>query len=265
MIDDRQQEQAALYAAGALSETEQQEFLREMDGSAELKDFVLDLSSAVDAIAGAVPARKPPAELRARILERVGGGREVVPLPAAKAASFNWWPWALAACLAMVCVILLSQEGQLRKTIGGQAARIDELNQLAQSLQSATNDLERSVAALRETNRLANLRIAMLNSLVAKLPKAAAVSLWDEGRQEGVFVGENLKPLPSNQDYQLWVLDNGKTPVDAGVFHVDDQGRVHIPFKTRLRIKVAGRFAVTEEIRGGSPSPTLKNMVLASN
>ena len=105
--------------------------------------------------------------------------------------------------------------------------------------------------ALQETNRLANLRIAMLDSLLADAPKAIAVSLWDNAKQEGVFVAQNLKPLPADRDYQLWVLDNGTTPVDAGVFHVDDHGGVRVEFKAKLPINVAGRFAVTEEAKGG--------------
>ena len=67
---------------------------------------------------------------------------------------------------------------QLRKTIGEQARQINGLNQLATSLQSATNSLQQTVLALQETTRLANLKIAMLNSLIADAPKAIAVSLW---------------------------------------------------------------------------------------
>ena len=122
-----------------------------------------------------------------------------------------------------------------------------------------------AAGALQETNRLANLKIAMLNSLLTDAPQAVAVSLWDESRQDGVFVAQNLKALPANRDYQLWVLDNGTTPVDAGVFHVDEHGGVRVEFKAKQLVKAAGRFAVTEEIKGGVASPTIKNMVLASN
>jgi len=36
-------------------------------------------------------------------------------------------------------------------------------------------------------------------------------------------------------------------------------------FKPSRLIKTAGQFAVTEEIKGGVASPTIKNMVLASS
>jgi anti-sigma-K factor RskA len=52
------------------------------------------------------------------------------------------------------------------------------------------------------------------------------------------------------------------TPVSAGVFQVDVQGNVRIQFKTDKLIESANRFAVTEEPKGGLPTPTLKNLVL---
>lgn len=265
MIGERMEELAALHVLGALSETEARDFKRAMQADPELKELVARLSAATGGLAGASPAVEPPPHLRAKILARVAQSPKIVPEPQPKPASDAWLPWALAACFAMLGVLLLVQDIWLHKTVQVQSARMDQLQQLAQSLQSATNNLQETVRALQETNRLANLRIAMLGSLVANAPKTAAVSLWDEARQEGVFVGENLKPLPADKDYQLWVLDNGKTPVDAGVFHVDENGRVRTGFKARLPIKVAGKFAVTEEVRGGAASPTIKNMVLASN
>jgi len=171
----------------------------------------------------------------------------------------------LAGGMAMLGLVLSLADSRLKNTLAAQAHQLGDLSQLALSLESATNRLQQTLLALQETNRLANLRIAMLDSLLADAPQAIAVSLWDEAKQEGVFVSQNLKPLPAGRDYQLWVLDHGTTPVDAGVFHVDGRGGVRVEFKTKLPITVAGRFAVTEEVKGGVASPTLKNMVLASN
>ena len=125
------------------------------------------------------------------------------------------------------------------------------------------NSLQHQVVALRETNQLVSLRIAMLNSLLADAPKAIAVSLWDNEQQKGVFVVQNLKPLPTDKDYQLWVMDpKYPTPVSAGVFQVDEQGNVRIQFKAGKPITAADKFAVTMEPKGGLPTPTLKNLVL---
>jgi anti-sigma-K factor RskA len=263
MIDERMQEQASLHVLGALSETEARAFKAAMRADPELKEFVARLSTATGAFAGAVPLVEPPPQLRAKILAQIASPQKMVSLPPGKFRAAFWLPWPLAAAFAILCLMLFAQDSRLKKQVDAQASKISELNQLAQTLQSTTNDLQHTVTALRESNRLANLRIAMLNSLVTDAPKAVAVSLWDESKQEGVFVAQNLKALPADRDYQLWVLENGTTPVDAGVFHVNADGSGRAEFKTRQPIKVAGKFAVTEEIKGGAASPTLKNLVLA--
>jgi anti-sigma-K factor RskA len=205
---------------------------------------------------------EPPPQLRAQILARIAPPQKIVSLPERKFRPSFWLPWSLATGFAVLCLILFGQDSQLQRRVSVQAQQINELGQLAESLQSATNDLQHAVLALRESNRLANLRIAMLDSLMPDAPKAVAVSLWDESKQEGVFVVQNLKALPADKDYQLWVLDNGTKPVDAGVVHVNKDGSGRAEFKAKQLIKVAGKFAVTEEIKGGAATPTLKQMVL---
>jgi len=321
MIDERMEEQASLHVLGALTPEEAYEFKKVMMADPELQAYVARLTAATGAVAGAVPAVEPPPQLRAKILAQVAPKQKIVTLPEGKSGFALWFPWSLATCLAILSVLLFTQDNHLKQSLASQSIQVDGLNQLAQALQSATNelhqtltvkgqqitdlnqlaqvlqtttnnllqtiasqdrqitdlkqlaqalqsatnDLQKTVLALQETNRLASLRIAMLNSLLADAPKAVAVSLWDNSKQEGVFLVQNLKPLPVDRDYQLWVLDNGTTPVDAGVFRVDENGNVRVDFKAKSLIKVPGRFAVTEEVRGGVASPTIKNMVLASN
>jgi anti-sigma-K factor RskA len=223
------------------------------------------LSVATGALAGSVPMTEPQPQLRAKILAQVAPAQKTISLPERKSGFALWLPWSLATCLSLLCVLFFAQDSRLRQTIGEQERQIDNLNSLAQSLSTATNHLQQTVLALQETNQLANLKIAMLNSLVADAPKAIAVSLWDNSKQDGVFVAQNLKTLPSDRDYQLWVLDNGTKPVSAGVFNVNADGGVHVDFKAQQPIQVADKFAVTEEIKGGVASPTINNMVLASN
>jgi anti-sigma-K factor RskA len=265
MIDERMEEQAALYALDALSGVEALEFKKAMEADPELQEFVARLSTVTSALAGAVPLVEPPPQLRAKVLAQVTPQQKMVLPPERKFRAAFWLPWSLATCLGVLCVMLLSQDSQLRKTVGDQAQQIGALNQLAQSLELSTNNLRQTVLALQETNRLANLRVAMLNSLVADAPKTVAVTLWDNQRQDGVFVAQNLKTLPTDKDYELWVIDETQTPVAAGVFHVEASGSIRMEFKPSRLIKTAGQFAVTEEIKGGVASPTIKNMVLASS
>lgn len=220
-----------------------------------------------DVMAGSLPQVTPPLALRQRVLEGVKAREKAVKLPARnEELSVGWtiWlPWALAACLTVICGISLSQQKALHQKVGEQEKELAELNQMADSLRDQTQDLRHVVTTLQETNRLASLRIAMLGSMLADSPKAVAVSLWDEKEQCGVFVVQNLKPLPVGKDYQLWVIDpKYLTPVSAGVFQVDAQGNVRLPFKVDKLITSPDKFAVTQEPKGGLPVPTLKNLVL---
>jgi anti-sigma-K factor RskA len=265
MIDERMEEQASLHVLGALSEAEAREFEKALAADPELREFVARLSATTGAIAGSVPAVAPPPRLRAKILAQVAPVQKTVSLPERNFWSALWLPWSFATGLAVLCLLLFAQDSRLRQNLGVQAQQIDNLNQLAQSLESATNDLRQTVVALRETNRLANLRIAMLNSVVATAANTVAVTLWDNQRQDGVFVVQNLKSSPADKDYELWVIDAHQGPVAAGVFHMDESGTIRMDFKPTRSILAAGKFAVTEEVKGGVESPTLKNLVLASN
>jgi anti-sigma-K factor RskA len=265
MIDERLEEQASLHVLGALSDAEAREFKQKLRADSELQAYVARLSTATSALAGALPVVEPPPQLRAKILAQVASPQKIVSLPDKKFNPLAWLSWSLAAGFAVLCLLLNVQDSQLRKTVGEQAQQISSLNQLAQSLSAATNSLQQTVLALQETNRLAGLRIAMLNSLIADAPKAIAVSLWDNEKQDGILVAQNLKTLPADKDYELWVMDEKQNPVAAGVFHMDQNGSVRVEFKPSRVIKTAGKFCVTEEVKGGVASPTIKNLMLASD
>jgi len=265
MIDERIEEQASLHVLGALSDAEAREFKQKLHADPELQAYVARLSTATSALAGALPVVEPPPQLRAKILAQVAPSQKTVSLPDKKFNPLAWLSWSLAAGFAVLCLLLNVQDSQLWKTVGEQAQQISSLNQLAQSLSAATNSLQQTVLALQETNRLAGLRIAMLNSLIADAPKAIAVSLWDNEKQDGILVAQNLKTLPADKDYELWVMDEKQNPVAAGVFHMDQNGSVRVEFKPSRAIKTAGKFCVTEEVKGGVASPTIKNLMLASD
>ena len=264
ILDERLQELAGLYVLGALDGPELREFETALAASPELRQFVNGLQPAVEAVAGSISVAVPPPELRARILAQIEP-QKVLTLPDRPFAAALWWWRAIATGLAAICVILLVSENQLRQTVAARNMQLFQYRQLAQSLETATNDLGHAILALRESNRLANLRITMLNSLIADTPKTVAVTLWDYQQEGGVFVVQNLKALPASEDYELWVMDEHKTPVAAGVFHTDSSGTIRMEFHPSREIKIPGQFCVTEEVKGGVASPTIKNLILASN
>ncbi len=267
MIDEQLQEQASLHVLGALSPEEAREFKQKMTCNPELRAFVGSLSVATSAIAGNVPCAKPPPEVRTQLLAQIARSQKV-PKPAGRDSKpafplFEWILPTLSVGLAVICLMLSYQNNHLKQTVLAASNQIRSLNAMAAALQSATNGLQQTVFALSESNRLANLQITLLQSHINGSPDAMAATLWDQSDQKGVFVVRNLPPAPSSRDYQLWVLENGTTPVDAGVVHVDENGSGRVDFQPVKHIQIAAKFAVTEEVHGGSPTPTLKNLVLA--
>lgn len=262
MIDERTEELAAAYVLGALDADEAKLLERQLQADAELRGLVAELRGVSESLAGASPGLEPSAGLKAKLIMELG--ERGAARSSARRSVQSWLPWSLAAGFAALCLVFAWQANALRVQLDAQQRRVDELKQLASTLRFEDADLRQSVLTLQQSNRLANMRIALLNAQLHTDPQAVAVSVWDNERQAGVMVVHHLKPPPKNKDYQLWIIDpRYPVPVDAGIVQVDDAGNGRTDFKARRPIQSANQFAVTEEIKGGAPVPTLTAMVLA--
>ncbi len=268
MIDERMEEQSSLYVLGLLSGAELSEFETQLRGNPELRRLVEQFRASTDLLAGSVSRVEPPLQLKQKILQQIdsreNASSKIVPLPEKSSHSIVWLPWALAAGLAVVCGILFLDKTR-NQTAAAQLK--DELNQLhiqTGQLRARTDSLQSEVATLQNKDRLSQMRIAMLSSLLEESPKAVAVSVWDNEQQKGVLVVENLAPLPADKDYQLWVIDSKyPSPVDAGVFTVDQKGAVRFQFNPKSRVNFE-KIAVTLERKGGVSKPEGKMVLLGS-
>jgi anti-sigma-K factor RskA len=265
VIDERTEESASAYVLGALEPDEASRFEQRLAADAELRQLVAELRRVSELLAGNSPALQPSAALRTRLLMDFG---ERAPSASASALPRRPYstvlPWALAAGFAGLCLLFGFESHGLRERLDVRQHRIDELSQIADTLRAEQTDLRQTVLSLQQSNRLANMRIAVLSSQLKTDPKAVAVSVWDNEHQSGVVVVHHLKPPPSGKDYQLWIIDpRYPTPVDAGLLKVDSAGDGRVDFKARRPIQSAKQFAVTEEVKGGAAAPTLKAMVLA--
>ena len=262
MIDERTEELASAYVIGALEAAERHDFERQIDQDVELRRFVAELREVATLMGGSAPLLEPPAGLRSRLMLQFEEQAHPPRAPVPRQPKFL--PWALAAGLAMLCLVLGLQMQALRTQLQARDRRLEELTIVADSLRGEGATLRQQVLELQQSNRLANMRIAVLSAQVKADPKAVAVSVWDNDRQSGVVVVHHLKPPPPGKDYQLWIIDpHYPAPVDAGVFKVDAAGDGRVDFTARRPIQQASQFAVTEEVKGGSPVPTTQALVLA--
>lgn len=79
--------------------------------------------------------------------------------------------------------------------------------------------------------------------------------VWSNEKQEGYAT---FRGLPTNdkskETYQLWIFDKNqdeKTPVDGGVFDVNENGEVIIKLDPKIKVGDPKMFAVTAEKPGG--------------
>lgn len=224
----------------------------------------------------------------------------VVPL--SKNSPKSWLrvlPWAAAASLTGFLFLHIRDSGQEQRILTAELdARANELQSARDQFAAASNDwkIEKSqlealnqasiqaqaelatqlanseatnkqilerLTAMESKDALAQAQIAVMNSLIKNRPQAIAVSVWNQEKQNGVLVVENLPVLEPGKDYQLWVIDPSiAAPVSAGIFKVDDKGKVRIKFQPKQVIQSAAKFAVTEENEGGAASPTMEKMVV---
>jgi anti-sigma-K factor RskA len=222
MIDEQMEEMASLYVLGELKAEQAARFEAELLGSAELQEHVSALQEDFACLALAAPMVKPPAGLRAQLIQQFRA--ENVPT---KVIRVSFLPWAIAAALAVASTFLFLQQSKLQK----------------------------QVAELKSRDLLAQTRVAVLQSQVETYASGSAVVVWDVKNQKGIVRYEKL-PQQEGLDYQLWALDPAqKTPVDAGLMPVGNTGSSKVEFHPSARVGKGTKFAVSVEKKGGSKTP----------
>jgi anti-sigma-K factor RskA len=284
MISEIQEEQACFYVLGLLPEAEVTAFEAEVRKNAELSDLVASLNNATLALARSAPKAELPAEAKRRLLAAISRPIDNI-VPIEKHRRFGFLPWAVAACLAAMLYSQWNtteknqsdlQSSLSKRDIELKAAREKlseteetfsitrrQMNDQLAGVESARSELLARVTALEQKDFIAQAKIAVMSSKLKDRPQAVAVSLWDQEKQNGLLVVENLPVLDAGKDYQLWVIDPSiAAPVSAGTFKVDAAGKIRITFKPNQSVLAAATFAVTEEKEGGVLSPTMDQMVV---
>ncbi len=225
---------------------------------------------------------EPPTDLKAQIMAQLAFGEAPVkplfgsngngvsaaaPAPAGGTFAVSrpvfTMSWVAAASVAVVMLVFsYFLVSQLQQT---QRATV--------SLQSGKDKLQTELTDLRVRQQNQDQALALL-----KLPGTKIISVqgnekapgggmqvyWNEKTQQVAVAINKMPPLPADQQYQLWGLvigaDGKPQPTDAGV--LDLTGDVQ---KQTRAIARANAFAVTIEKKGGSPTPTLSNLVAIGN
>jgi anti-sigma-K factor RskA len=156
--------------------------------------------------------------------------------------------------LAAASVVLLIGAGFFAYQLYNKTNELKDANKDLQArLDSADNTLNKIID---EQKLIKNPNVTVVNMVGSNAaPQSSANIFWDSTSSSVYLMVKNMPKLPSDQQYQLWALIDGK-PKDLGVF---DSLENNVILKMNNTQK-AQAFAITIEKKGGNPSPTLEKM-----
>jgi len=265
MSPEQREELASLYVLGALEGDELAAFERELAGHPELAVLVTELERASTILATLVPQHKAPEGMRQSVFQRIRSQADPPESARLPTFSFGWVPWAIAASLAICCVLLWNEKSRLSAAIASVEKENQSLVGRLADLDAERVRLESRVGTLEKENKHLQVRVASLEerdplreiqpvTLTAQpgAPTAEVMALWDPYRRAGALHAKLPEPAP-DKDYQLWIITpESKQPVDAGVIPAFSDC---LTFTATRPVNQVAALAISVEPKGGSTSP----------
>lgn len=282
------------YALDALTAEEKAEVEAYIVGDPEAQARLMALQEAAEQLPLSVAPVPPSPSVKANLMARVQADSRVVtpPVAAGRPAvkrpsppKLSWWDRlrqsvampALAGTAALAAIILLiwavSLSQQVNQLQGQVADLTSDTNVLMEDLASMQADNDQ----LRVRNETLQQQLETQEDILASYqsPGATTLALGDlTGENSAVaatltvapdggaatFVASNLPPLSADQVYQLWII-RGDLPLSAGIFGVDENGRVTLTVDATLAATYDA-VGVSIEPAGGSETPTPDQIIL---
>jgi len=97
-------------------------------------------------------------------------------------------------------------------------------------------------------------RVVQLSATEA-VPDAAGIIVISGDGRYGTLIASNLTRLPEDQQYQLWLIQDGER-TSGGVFSVSRSGYAALRVSSKQSLDSFNAFGITIEPYGGSPGPT---------
>ncbi len=235
-------ERADIYALGALDGGELRDFEAHLaSGCAECEEHLRGNREALARAAASLAPIAPPSRVKAELLRRIGPESAA----AVRERRFRWsWPVGVGALAAAGLVLVLSWQ-------------LIETRKKLEEAQSRLGAVESEKAQNKEVmDFLSNPQVRVVNLTgVPPTSGGKAQLLWDPVARKGILLTIGLPQTPAEKAYELWGLA-GAEALPAGVFTVNEQGRVVFRLPKLPESKPFDKFAVTLEPAGGVPKAT---------
>ena len=260
------------YAMDALSEAERREVEKMLEQYDELKQELIEIQETLESYA-LLHSVSPPSNVLDSLMASVE--EKVTPLtlkkpPPSSSTSMNYElekskntikRLQRFQYLAVAASILLALSAALNwKYYTALEKAQTEIAFLTQEQETLANNFN----SMQAKYNLVSGELEVLqnpNNRIVKMagnenhPETKAYVYWNVESQEVYVKIAELPNPPTEKQYQLWALKDGK-PIDAGVFDVEN-GLLKVK-----NIEAADAFAVTLEPKGGSEQPTLEDLYM---
>lgn len=242
------------YAVGATDPDESARVQAYLKQHPEAAREAAEYAAAAGLLMGGVTRRDPPPALRQKILAtaRAQGQlrSQTRPSPSSvrQPRTMQWWAWGATAAAVVLLVMNVLMMGQLSELRTRQTI-------LEQTNQDQLAALQRASQATL-TQALTIWVTGTKAELMDDAGEMRAMVMWQPGHSEAVMFTHSLPPLDESRIYQLWLIDEAGTPISAGTFSVDAQGRATLMFNAQTAIDAMGGVGISVEPMGGSAVPT---------
>ena len=276
MTCEQRRDLILLDAAGGLEPAEQQELRAHLrSGCPVCAGYVAESQMTLAHLPLVLDPVAPPAGVRLKLMKRVeaqqrsqsedpaslriSSSRQASSVPIRPSRLYWISSLAAAAGLILGASVMAFLFRADRATLDRQQSRVDRLERTLEDRERTIGTLQKLIDDTGNTIRLVRSPALVVNTLKGTKddPDAWGRVLRDQASGEWVFVVGNLKPLPADRTYELWIIPQGKDPVAAGVFDVGTDGRGVLPLKLPAGLGPLAAVAVTAEPRGGSSKPTM--------
>ena len=234
----------ALYALGSLEGGEKSSLEKHLQECAACRRELEELRGSAALLALSASGPRPPARSKSRLMDAVA--RE--PRAQASASRPRWWGalgWAAATAMLVLAMVLWNQSQRLK-------SNVDQLATLSNLQHQELEGARRVVDTLTAQDAM---RVTVL-PVGVKTPPPEGKAIYSRDRNGLIFMASNLRPLPAEKAYELWLIPTSGNPIPAGVFRPDARGTATVVNPPLPKGVEAKAFAITVEPEAGSATPT---------
>lgn len=243
-VHEQFSEDLALYALGSLEGDEKLSLEKHLEECASCRRELAEMRGSAALLALSASGPRPPERSKSRLMSAIAQE----PRTQIARSRPRWWSglgWAAAAAMLVLAFVMWNQNQRLKSSVHQWAELSTQQRQELEGARRVVDTLTASDA----------LRVTVL-PVGFKAPPPEGKAIYSRERNGLIFMASNLRPLPAQKAYELWLIPTTGDPIPAGVFKPDARGSATVVNPPLPQGVEAKAFAITIEPESGSMTPT---------